>query len=114
MKYYGNEKEGISLNEPMHTLPTKDRVALIEVVQVPNALTPEQLEGARACAALMQKIPAGTLQGAGRDDHGQRLCAGGPHLALLQPPELKLAQGFEPDYIIDHGLFVESVTGAEE
>ena len=25
VKYYDNEKDGISLTEPMHTLPTKDR-----------------------------------------------------------------------------------------
>jgi DNA (cytosine-5)-methyltransferase 1 len=41
VKYYGNEKDGISLTEPMHTLPTKDRVALVEVVQVPDTLTLE-------------------------------------------------------------------------
>lgn len=40
---YGNEKDGISPAEPMHTLPTKDWVALVEVVQVPNTLMPEQL-----------------------------------------------------------------------
>ena len=53
MKYYGNEKEGISLTESMHTLPTKDRVALVEVVQVPDTQTPEQLEGARRYATFM-------------------------------------------------------------
>lgn len=55
VKYYGNEKDGISLAEPMHTLPTKDRVALVEVVQVPDTLTPEQMEGARRCAAFMHE-----------------------------------------------------------
>ncbi|MGO2449348.1 MAG: hypothetical protein ACTH8Q_01880, partial [Pseudomonas taetrolens] len=38
VKYYGNEKDGISLTEPMHTLPTKDRVALVEVVQMPDII----------------------------------------------------------------------------
>jgi DNA (cytosine-5)-methyltransferase 1 len=35
-------------------------------------------------------------------------------LRMLQPPELKAAQGFDKDYIIDRGLFVDPVTGAEE
>jgi DNA (cytosine-5)-methyltransferase 1 len=114
VKYYGNEKDGISLAEPMHTLPTKDRVALIEIVQVPDTLTPEQMEGARRCAAFMHehlpehfKVPA------------EMVMVGGYVLVditlrMLQPPELKAAQGFDKDYIIDRGLFVDPVTGAEE
>ena len=35
-------------------------------------------------------------------------------LLMLQPLELKAAQGFDKDYIIDRGLFVDPVTGAEE
>lgn len=34
-------------------------------------------------------------------------------LRMLQPPELKRAQGFDESYIIDRGLFVDPVTGAE-
>jgi DNA (cytosine-5)-methyltransferase 1 len=55
VKYYGSEKNGIPLTEPMHTLPTKDRIALIKIVQVPDTLTPEQLEGARRSAAFMRE-----------------------------------------------------------
>lgn len=114
VKYYGNEKDGISLTEPMHTLPTKDRVALVEVVQVPDTLTPEQMEGARRCAAFMHeylpehfKAPA------------EMVMVGGYVLVditlrMLQPPELKAAQGFDRDYIIDRGLFVDPATGTEE
>lgn len=29
-KYYSNEKQGVSINEPLHTVTTKDRLALIE------------------------------------------------------------------------------------
>ena len=114
VKYYGNEKDGISLNEPMHTLPTKDRVAVVETVQVLDTLTPEQMEGARRCAAFMHeylpehfKYPA------------EMVMVGGYVLVditlrMLQPPELKAAQGFDKNYIIDRGLFVDPVTGAEE
>lgn len=114
VKYYGNEKDGISLNEPMHTLPTKDRVAVVETVQVPDTLTPEQMEGARRCAAFMHKYLPEHFK-----DPAEMVVVGGYvlidiTLRMLQPPELKAAQGFDKDYIIDRGLFVDPVTGAEE
>ncbi|CAI8790893.1 DNA (cytosine-5)-methyltransferase 1 [Pseudomonas sp. IT-P253] len=114
VKYYGNEKDGISLTEPMHTLPTKDRVALVEVVQVPDTLTPEQMEGARRCAAFMHEHLPEHFK-----DPAEMVMVGGYVLVditlrMLQPPELKAAQGFDKDYIIDRGLFVDPVTGAEE
>lgn len=31
VKYYGNDKDGQSLSEPMHTVPTRDRFALVTV-----------------------------------------------------------------------------------
>jgi len=114
VKYYGNEKDGISLTEPMHTLPTKDRVALVEVVQVPDTLTPEQMEGARRCAAFMHEY----LPEHFKDPAGMVVVGGyvlvDITLRMLQPPELKAAQGFDKSYIIDRGLFVDPVTGAEE
>lgn len=114
VKYYGSEKDGISLTEPMHTLPTKDRVALVEVVQVPDTLTPEQLEGARRCAAFMHEHLPEHFK-----DPADLVMVGGYVLVditlrMLQPPELKAAQGFDKDYIIDRGLFVDPVTGAKE
>lgn len=114
VKYYGNEKDGISLAEPMHTLPTKDRVTLVEVVQVPNTVTPEQLEGARRCAAFMHEYLPKHFK-----DPPEMVMVGSYVLVditlrMLQPPELKAAQGFDKNYIIDCGLFVDPVTGAEE
>jgi len=114
VKYYGNEKDGISLAEPMHTLPTKDRVALVEVVQVPDTMTPEQMAGARRCAAFMHEYLPEHFK-----DPSEMVMVGGYVLVditlrMLQPPELKAAQGFDKDYIIDRGLFVDPVTGAEE
>ena len=114
VKYYGREKDGISLNEPMHTLPTKDRVAVVETVEVPDALTPEQMEGARRCAAFMHKYLPEHFK-----DPAEMVMVGGYvlidiTLRMLQPPELKAAQGFDKDYIIDRGLFVDPVTGAED
>lgn len=114
VKYYGNEKDGIALTEPMHTLPTKDRVALIEVVQVPDTLTPEQMEGARRCAAFMHEYLPEHFK-----DPAEMLLVNGYVLVditlrMLQPPELKRAQGFSESYIIDRGLFVDPETGAEQ
>ncbi|MBD8804559.1 DNA cytosine methyltransferase [Pseudomonas syringae] len=114
VKYYGNEKDGISLAEPMHTLPTKDRIALIEVVQVPDTLTPEQMEGARRCAAFMHEYLPEHFK-----DPAKMVLVGGYVLVditlrMLQPPELKRAQGFPESYVIDRGLFVDPETGAEE
>lgn len=114
VKYYGNEKDGISLTEPMHTLPTKDRVALVEVVQVPDTLTSEQVEGARRCAAFMHEHLPEHFK-----DPAEMVMVGGYVLVditlrMLQPPELKAAQGFDKDYIIDRGLFVDPITGTEE
>lgn len=38
IKYYGNEKDGVSPAEPMHTLPTKDRMGLVTVKGEPYAI----------------------------------------------------------------------------
>ena len=114
VKYYGKERDGIPLTEPMHTLPTKDRVAVVETVQVPDTLTSEQMEGARRCAAFMHEYLPEHFK-----DPAEMLMVGGYvlidiTLRMLQPPEFKAAQGFDKDYIIDRGLFVDPVTGAEE
>lgn len=114
VKYYGCDKGGVSLTEPMHTLPTKDRVALVEVVQVPDTLTTEQMEGARRCAAFMHEHLPEHFK-----DSADMVMINGYVLVditlrMLQPPELKAAQGFDKGYIIDRGLFVDPVTGAEQ
>lgn len=31
IKYYGNDKDGVSIYEPLHTIPTKDRFGLVQV-----------------------------------------------------------------------------------
>ena len=31
IKYYGNDREGVSLTDPLHTIPTKDRFGLVTV-----------------------------------------------------------------------------------
>lgn len=63
MEYYGCGT-GQSLNEPLHTVVTKDRFALITIL-------------------------------------GSEYCIVDIFLRMLSPEELKLAQGFPKDYIID-------------
>lgn len=115
VKYYGTGGQWQDMGEPMHTLPTKERMALVTVVQVPAAiLPPELLAKARKCAHFLHKyLP----------EHFPvlvDLVLLGEHalvdftLRMLKAPELKLAQGFSPDYILDRGLFENKETGLLE
>ncbi|TCP73405.1 DNA (cytosine-5)-methyltransferase 1 [Pseudomonas putida] len=115
VKYYGTGGQWQDMGEPMHTLPTKERMALVTVVQVPTAiLPPELLVKARKCAHFLHKyLP----------EHFPDLVdlvLLGEHalvdftLRMLKAPELKLAQGFSPDYILDRGLFENEETGQLE
>ncbi|MHA6195565.1 DNA cytosine methyltransferase [Pseudomonas wadenswilerensis] len=112
VKYYGAEKDGISLREPVHTIPSKDRMAVVEVVQLhSHTLTDEQLAGARRCAAFLRKYLPQHFS-----EHADIVMVGDYVLVditlrMLQPHELKRAQGFREDYIIDRGLFLEATTG---
>ncbi|MDZ5741037.1 hypothetical protein [Pseudomonas asiatica] len=115
VKYYGTGGQWQDMGEPMHTLPTKERMALVTVVQVPAAiLPPELLVKARKCAQFLYKF---------LPEHFPEpvdLVLLGEHalvdftLHMLKAPELKLAQGFSPDYILDRGLFENKETGLLE
>lgn len=115
VKYYGTGGQWQDMGEPMHTLPTKERMALVTIIQVPTAiLPPELLVKARKCAHFLHKyLP----------EHFPDLVdlvLLGEHalvdftLRMLKAPELKLAQGFSPDYILDRGLFENEETGQLE
>lgn len=75
MEYYGCGT-GQSLNDPLHTIVTKDRFALITVL-------------------------------------GNEYCIVDIYLRMLNAEELKLAQGFPVDYIIDHYADGTAVTISE-
>lgn len=111
VKYYGTGGQWQDMGEPMHTLPTKERMALVTIIQVPTAiLPPELLVKSRKCAHFLHKyLP----------EHFPDLVdlvLLGEHalvdftLRMLKAPELKLAQGFSPDYILDRGLFENEET----
>jgi DNA (cytosine-5)-methyltransferase 1 len=56
VKYYGSGGQDQNIAVPMHTLPTKGRMGLVESVQVPvDSLAPEHREKARKCAALLHE-----------------------------------------------------------
>lgn len=115
VKYYRDGGQLQGLDEPMHTLPTKGRMGLVQVVQVPaDLLPPELMAKAKRCADFLHRwLPEHFPDPAD-------LVLVGDHvlvditLRMLQPKELKRAQGFRPDYILDRGLFFNPATGQEE
>lgn len=115
VKYYDTGGQWQDMGEPMHTLPTKERMALVTVVQVPTAiLPPELLVKARKCAHFLHKYLPEQFP-----DLVDLVLLGDYALVdftlrMLKAPELKLAQGFSPDYILDRGLFEDKETGLLE
>ena len=106
VKYYSSGGQWQGLAEPMHTLPTKGRMGLVEVVQVPTAdLTPEQRERARQCAALLREhLPEHFTEPADMvlvAYDGQWWVLVDITLRMLKPRELFNAQGFPAHYVID-------------
>lgn len=112
VKFYSTGGQWQDLAEPMHTLPTKDRMALVTVVQVPAAILPSELmEKARKCAAFLHKhLPEHFPQLVDLVLLGDYVLVDFT-LRMLKPVELKIAQGFDPDYITDWGWFEDKATG---
>ncbi|AYF88649.1 DNA cytosine methyltransferase [Pseudomonas sp. DY-1] len=115
VKYFSTGGNTRALTEPTSTATTKDRMALVTVVQVPALnLPPELLEKARKCAAFLHKyLPEHFPQLVDLVLLGDYVLVDFT-LRMLKPQELKLAQGFDSDYIIDRGLFEDPETGALE
>lgn len=106
VKYYGNEKDGVSVAEPMHTLPTKDRMGLVQTVQMPAAaLTADQAERARQCAQLLHQYLPEQFNAPAEmvlmQHAGQLWVLVDITLRMLKPRELYRAQGFPEHYQID-------------
>lgn len=106
VKYYSSGGQWQGLAEPMHTLPTKGRMGLVEVVQVPVAcLAPEQRERARQCAELLRThLPEHFTEPADMvlvAYEGNWWVLVDITLRMLKPRELYSAQGFPRTYIIE-------------
>jgi len=102
--YYGNEKDGQSVQVPCRTLTTKERFAMTQVELEYDLMTPEKEKSARKVAKFLRS------QGVVFD--GEFACVGqfiiwDIGLRMLKPRECYLAQGFPKNYIIDRGLSVE-------
>ncbi|WP_207878214.1 DNA cytosine methyltransferase [Pseudomonas sp. 32_A] len=115
VKYYGTGGQWQGMEEPMHTLPTKERMALVTIVQVPAAILPPKLiERARKCARFLHKyLPEHFPEQVDVVLLGEYALVDFT-LRMLKAPELKLAQGFSPEYILDRGLFENPHTGRLE
>lgn len=82
-----------------------------ELVDIPDVLTDEQRAAAKRCAQYLHAyLPEQFPEAAEMILIGQYVLVD-ITLRMLQPEELKRAQGFPDDYIIDRGLFVDEVTG---
>lgn len=115
IKYYGTGGQWQSCNEPAHTLPTKARLGLVTVHQVPaDLLPPHLMEKAKLCARFLNKyLPEHFPEPVALIVLGDYVLVD-ISLRMLKPQELKLAQGFAPNYIIDRGLFLNEATGQLE
>lgn len=106
VKYYGNERDGVPLFDPMHTIPAKDRMGLVQVVKVrADILPPDLLAKAKRCAAFLHEyLPEHFPEPADLALVGGYVLTD-ITLRMLVPAELARAQGFRDGYILDRGLF---------
>lgn len=105
VKYYSEGGQDSACNVPMHTLPTKARMGLVQAVKVPAALLDEQhAERARQCAELLHKhLPEHFPESAALVllmHAGQAWVLVDITLRMLKPRELYRAQGFPEGYQI--------------
>ncbi|KWF29881.1 DNA cytosine methyltransferase [Burkholderia pseudomultivorans] len=105
VKYYSSGGQWQDIGAPMHTLPTKARMGLVQAVKVPAAyLSDEHAEKARKCAALLREhLPEEFTEDA---DMVMLYHAGAwwvlvdITLRMLKARELYRAQAFPDSYII--------------
>jgi DNA (cytosine-5)-methyltransferase 1 len=101
VKYYSSGGQWQGLEEPMHTLPTKGRMGLVQTLQVPaDCLAPDHRERAKKCAALLHTyLPEHFPKAADLVLIGEWVLVD-ITLRMLKPRELFHAQGFPRKYII--------------
>jgi DNA (cytosine-5)-methyltransferase 1 len=100
-KFYGNDQTGATLDEPLHTVTTKDRFGLAEVLLDLPPFTPEHEAKARKVADLLR------LHGLWDDREfvtveicGITIVIVDVGMRMLVPPELFGANGFPRTYKI--------------
>lgn len=105
VKYYSSGGQWQGLGEPMHTLPTKGRMGLVQAVQVSaDSLAPEHWARARQCAELLHThLPEHFPTAADMVlvwHAGSWWALVDITLRMLKPKELFKAQGFPDGYVI--------------
>lgn len=120
VKYYGNEKDGASLAEPMHTITAKDRHGLVRVVAAVPPLDDDARYNAWVTLRFLEQygaveedrsiIPRPRAQYLVLGDHvvvdiGMR---------MLTPRELYTANGFPKDYVIDRDSRGNPITKTDQ
>ncbi len=102
VKYYGSGGQWQSLYEPMHTIPTKERMGLVQVVQIPaSSIAPEHLERAKQCAMLLHEyLPEQFPSQVDVIIVGDYVLVD-ITIRMLKARELARAQGLPNSYILD-------------
>jgi DNA (cytosine-5)-methyltransferase 1 len=106
VKYYSSGGQDQHVGGPMHTLPTKGRMGLVQSTQVPaGCLTDEQRTRAKQCADLLREhLPEHFPEPADlvlMFHDGQWWALVDITLRMLKPKELFAAQGFPATYIFN-------------
>jgi DNA (cytosine-5)-methyltransferase 1 len=115
VKYYGEGGQWQACDEPMHTVPTKDRMGLVQTVQVSASIVaPDLLERARACAAFLHRwLPEHFPEPADLVLLGDFVLVD-ISLRMLAPKELACAQGFPTTYKLTHTAAGKPVTKTDQ
>lgn len=104
VKYYGNEREGVSLRDPMHTVTTKDRMGLVQCVHMPaSAMSPELRAKAKRCADFLHEYLPEEVPACDAVMIGDLVLVDFT-MRMLVPRELFRAQGFPDSYKITTGV----------
>lgn len=115
VKFYSSGGQWQGCAEPMHTVPTKDRMGLVQVQTVPAPeLAPELLARARTCAAFLHEhLPEKFPQRADLVRVGEYVLVD-ITLRMLAPRELARAQGFPDSYVIERSADGKPVTKTDQ
>ena len=97
VKYYGNESGGVPVSDPLHTITSKDRMALVSASLNLGKRYEQVRDFLRSWNVIGPKAEA-EFQTSGTTYRITDIL-----MRMLTPRELYTAQGFPASYIIDHG-----------
>jgi DNA (cytosine-5)-methyltransferase 1 len=115
VKFYSCGGQWQGATEPMHTVPTKDRMGLVQSVHVPaNTLAPELRARAKACADFLHHwLPEHFAEPADLVLLGDYALVD-ITLRMLVPRELARAQGFPDSYVLERGPDGKAITKTDQ